>query len=159
MSLGTTKKKTYLNIREGKIIARAPDGKDTPYDYVEGYLGEITTKDREFKGEMVKYWYIDLGDKSGETYSLALPYSSGVAKSIFNSLANITDYSKEIRIKPYISGEFTKVVVYSAGEKIGWKYETLPELEEVKIGERIIKDDTKRMLFFKNIVDQINATL
>lgn len=159
MSLGVNQSKTYLNIKEGKITSRDKEGKELSYDYVEGYLGEITIKEREFKGEPVKYWYVDLKDKSGVVYSLALPYYSGVAKSLFNSLASATDYSKEIKIQPYLSGEFTKVVVYSGGVKLSWKYPELPPVEEVKVGDKTVKDDSKRMQFIVNLVNQINTTL
>jgi len=159
MSLGNKPSKTYLNIKEGKIVSRDKEGKELSYDYVEGYLGEITIKEREFKGELVKYWYIDIKDKSGVVYSLSLSYNSGVAKSLFNSLASATDFSKPIRIEPYLSGDFTKVVVYSGGERIAWKYPELPPLEEVKVGDKTVKDDSKRMKFITDLVSQINGAL
>jgi hypothetical protein len=94
MSLGTVKNKIYLNIKEGKIFKG-----ELFYDYVEGYLKGIEIKDREFRGEIIKYWYINLESQSGELYSLALSYNSGVAKSLFNSLASATDFNKEVKIK------------------------------------------------------------
>ena len=159
MSIGKVKSKTYLNIKEGRIIARNKDGKEEAYDYVEGYLMAIYTRDREFKGETVKYWYIDIEDKAGNAYSLALHYGSGVAKSIFNSLASLDNTLEEIKIQPYQSGEFTKVIVYSGGKKLNWKYPELPEVKEVKVGEKVVKDDSERMLFFENIVKEINKVI
>jgi hypothetical protein len=159
MSLGVKQSKTYLNIREGKILSRDKEGKELLYDYVEGTLAEITTKEREFKGEVVKYCYIDLHDRSGVVYSLGLHYSSGVAKSLFNSLASVEDYSKTIRIEPYLSGDFTKVVVYSGGIKLAWKYPELPPVEEIQVRGKTVKDDSKRMEFFEGLVKQINAKI
>ena len=155
MSLGVTQNKTYLNIREGKIVHKSPAGQEALYDFIEGYLVDITTKDRDFKGEPVKYWYIDITDRSGVAYSLALPYSSGVAKGIFNSLASATDLTKEIKIQPYQSGDFTKVVVTQGGDRLSWKYPELPPVEEVKVGDKLVKDDSKRMELFTRIVEEI----
>jgi hypothetical protein len=154
MSLGTLQDKIYLNIKEGKVFKGA-----TAFEYVEGYLKGIDVKDREFRGEAIKYWYVNLQSQSGELYSLALPYYSGVAKSLFNSLASVTDFTKEIRIRPYQSGEFTKVVTYSGGEKLNWKHTELPPIDEVKIGDKIVKDDSKRMSLIVNIVTEINTKI
>jgi len=154
MSLGVKQKKTYLNIKEGKIYE-----KETAFDYVEGYLKGIEVKDREFKGEVVKYWYINIQSQSGELYSLALPYYSGVAKSLFNSLASALDFSTQLKIHTYQSGDFTKVVVYSGANKLSWKYTELPNVEEVKVGDKIVKDDSKRMRFIENLVTEINNKL
>lgn len=155
MGLGVTQGKTYLNIKEGKIVHRNPSGQEALYDFIEGYLVDITTKDRDFKGEPVKYWYIDITDRSGVAYSLALHYTSGVAKSLFNSLASATDFSQEIKIQPYLSGDFTKVVVTQKGERLSWKYPELPPVEEVKVGDKLVKDDSKRMELFTRIVEEI----
>lgn len=154
MSLGIKQSKTFLNVKEGKIYQ-----KDVAYDYVEGYVKSIEVKDREFRGEVVKYWYINIESQSGELYSLALPYYSGVAKSLFNSLASEDDYSKLIRIQPYQSGDYTKVVVYSNGEKLSWIKSTLPPIEQVKVGDKIVKDESKRMEFIFNLVNQINSKI
>jgi hypothetical protein len=154
MSLGTLQNKIYLNIKEGKVF-----NKDNPYEYVEGYLKGIEIKDRSFRGETIKYWYINLESQSGELYSLALSYNSGIAKSLFNSLASATDFSKEVKIKPYLSGEFTKLVTYLGGEKLNWKYPELPPIEEVRVGDKIIKDDSKRMNLIVNLVTEINTII
>lgn len=162
MSLGTKHNKTFLNIREGKIIKKGPNGEET-YTYVEGYLGAIYTREREFKGEQVKYWYIDLQEPSGgEIYSLSIPYTSGVAKSILNALAS-SDELGLVRIEVYQSGDYTKATVYNKGQRIPWKYPQLPPLEEIQIGGRTVKDDSKRMEFIEGIArevaDKINYNL
>ena len=65
--LGQREKKTYLNIADGKVVRRTEGGKVERYDYVEGLLERIYTKEREFRGEKVPYWYLDLRDsKTGE---------------------------------------------------------------------------------------------
>lgn len=154
MSLGVTKTRIYLNIRDGKIYL-----KDQPFDFIEGYLKGIQLRDREFRGETVKYWYIDIESPEGELYSLALSYSSGVAKSLFNSLASAHEFKDQIKIMPYQVGDFTKVTTYIGAEKLSWKYSTLPPIDTVMIGGRPVKDDSKRMQFIENLVNEINGKI
>jgi hypothetical protein len=154
MSLGIKKRVNYLNIKEGKIYHQ-----ETPYDYVEGYLKGIDLKDREFRGEVVKYWYINLESPSGELYSIAIHYNSGAAKSLFNSLASANSFTKIVKIQPYQSGDYTKIVTYLGEEKLSWKHTTLPGVEEVKVGDKIVKDDSKRMEFIGNLVTEINRII
>lgn len=157
MSLGSKQGKTYLNIKQGKIIKKTLQGEEA-YTFVEGYLTGISKRDREFKGELIPYWYIDLQEPDGgEIYSLSIHYSSGVAKSIFNALASAEEPGK-IRIETYQSGEFTKAVVYCNGKKLNWKYE-LPPLEEVQLGGRTVKDDSKRMAFIEGIAQEITGRI
>lgn len=154
MSLGTNQTKTYLNVKEGKIYQG-----NTPYSFVEGYLKGIEQKDREFKGEPVKYWYVNLASNQGELYSLALPYSSGVAKSLFNSLASAEQFTKPIRIETYISREFTKVSVSIDGVRLSWKDKNLPPVKQIQVGDKIVKDDSERMSFIVNLVNEINTKI
>lgn len=159
MSLGVKQNKTYLNVKEGRIVYKSPKGEEMAYDYLEGKLVGITKKERDFKGEPVVYWYFDIEGEEGELYSLSMPYSSGVAKAILNSLASVEELGK-IRIETYQSGEFTKSIIYNNGDRLNWKYSALPPIEEVKVGERMVKDDTKRMALFnemaQDIVNSIN---
>jgi hypothetical protein len=154
MSLGVKPDITYLNIKEGKI-----QHNENAYNFVEGYLKNIEVKDREFRGETVKYWYVNLQDEKNNLYSLALAYRSGVAKSLFNSLASAEEFTKLLRIEPYKQDLFTKVSVYLGGERLSWKVAPLPPLEDVKVGDKIVKDDSKRMSVIVNLVNEINSKL
>jgi len=154
MSLGVKQRKTYLNIKDGKIALKQPNGELALYDSIEGSLVGLRKQPRAFKGETVIYWYIDLQDEDGETYSLSLHYNSGVAKAILNSLAS-ADTLGRIKIETYLKNEFTKTLVYNNGEKLSWKYAELPPLEILEVGGKIIKDDSKRMRFFEGIAEEI----
>lgn len=155
MSLGTKQSKRYLNIKEGKIVYRTPKGEELKYDFIEGHLLGIAKRERDFKGENVLYWYIDLQVENGDIYSLSLPYSSGVVKAILNSLASVEGNLGRVKIETYQSGEFTKTIVYNNGERLSWKYTELPPVEEVKVGDKIIKNDSKRMELFNQIAQDI----
>lgn len=155
MGLGVKQGKTYLNIKEGKIVHRSSTGQEALYDYVEGSLIEISKRDRNFNGETVVYWYFDIQTGAGEIYSLSTYYTSGVAKAILNSLASIDGSPGKIKIETYQSGGFTKIVVYNNGERLSWKYPELPPIEEVKVGDKLVKDDSKRMDLFNQIAQEI----
>lgn len=162
MSLGIKQSKTYLNVKEGRIVYKNTKGEEIAYDYLEGKLVGIAKRERDFKGEPVMYWYFDIQGEEGDIYSLSMPYSSGVAKAILNSLASVDELGK-VRIETYQSGEFTKSIVYNNGDRLSWKYSTLPPIEEVKVGERMVKDDSKRMALFneiaQDIVNKINKVI
>lgn len=159
--LGTKENKrgkiVFLNVKDGKIIRR--DGLVVEeFDFVEGTLEKIHTKEREFNGERVLYWYVPLRDDNGDLYLLGLPYSSGVFKGIVLSLANddrLTPLST-IRIETYLKDGRTKVSVYDQGEKLNWITSELPPVRETQVGGRIVKDDSERMSFIAGLVKKIN---
>lgn len=153
MSLGSNTNVKYINIKDGKVVHRE-DGKEYFYDYIEGKLTDITTPKRTFNGEEVKVWYFKLEGENKEEYILSIGYNSGVAKTILNSLASAEDYSR-IRIFPYKKGEYTKVITYSNGNKLNWKYEELPPSEYIEINGKKVRDDSKRMILFDNISKEI----
>lgn len=159
--LGTKENKrgkiVFLNVKDGKLIRR--DGLVIEeFDFVEGTLEKIYTKEREFNGERVLYWYVPLRDDNGDLYLLGLPYSSGVFKSIVLSLANDPDLTSlsTIRIETYLKDGRTKVSVYDQGRKLNWITSELPPVRETQVGGRIIKDDSERMSFIAGLVKKIN---
>lgn len=159
--LGTKENKrgkiVFLNVKDGKLIRR--DGLVIEeFDFVEGTLEKIYTKEREFNGERVLYWYVPLRDDNGNLYLLGLPYSSGVFKSIVLSLANDDELTalSTIRIETYLKDGRTKVSVYDQGRKLNWITNELPPVKETQVGGRIIKDDSERMSFIAGLVRKIN---
>ena len=156
--LGQKEKRIYLNIARGKVIRRTDRGEQS-FDYVEGDLERIYTRDRVFRGERVPYWYLDLRDpKSGELYTLGINASSGVWRSIIMSLGSCTNFLLPIRISPYHKGEFDRVSVYSGGERLDW-VEGLPPVEEINLGGKVIKSVEKREEFFSQLVNKINGAI
>ena len=156
--LGQKEKRIYLNIARGKVIRRTDRGEQS-FDYVEGDLERIYTRDRVFRGERVPYWYLDLRDpKSGELYSLVINASSGVWRSIIMSLGSCTNFLLPIRISPYHKGDFDRVSVYSGGERLDW-VEGLPPVEEINLGGKVIKSVEKREEFFSQLVNKINGAI
>lgn len=157
--LGNTEKKIFLNISGGKVVRRTDRGEVQSFDYVEGDLERIYQRDREFRGERVPYWYLDLKDpQSGEIYALGINATSGVWRSLILSLGSCTNFLLPIRISPYKKGDFDRVSVYSGGERLDWVSD-LPPVEEVVVGGRRIKSVEKREEFISGIVKRINHTL
>lgn len=152
----SNQRKTYLSISHGKVTQGSGDNKQY-FSYVDGFIQAIYTRNSIFGGEVVKRWYIDIKD-DGELYSLCLPYSSGVFKSIILALSsepNLTA-STPVRIEPYEGANgYTKVVVYADGVKLNWVTKQLPPQETVTIGGKQIKDDSKQMELITSLCTQI----
>ena len=157
MSLGSNTDTKYVNIKDGKVVYKEKD-KELLYDFIEGELIDITTPVRTFNGKQIRSWYIKLKGDDNKDYVLSIGYNSGVAKTILNALASAEDF-KNIRIYPYFKGGYTKASTYSNGKKLDWKYSSLPAIEETKVGDKVIKDDSKRMDLFANIQKDILAKI
>lgn len=165
MALGKTEeqatiKKTYLSIANGKIVYN--DGKKAPihYSFCDGVLEGIYQRERNFSGEKVSRWYIDLRDGE-QIYSICFSYGSGTFKSIVLALASeeSLNSSTPIRIEPYERGDYTKIKVYADGVKLDWVTKELPEVKEIEIGGRKVKDDSKRMEFIYSLCKTINERI
>ena len=163
--VSTERRKTYLNIKDGAIVRRSPDGEEERFSYVEGRLEAISQKERTFRGEVVVYWYIDLRDEeSGELYSLGSSYGSNTFKSIILQLASkdgleSVKNGSPIRIEPYTKNGYDKVQVWGEGVKLDWVTKQLPPIEETTIGGRREKDDRKRMAYISSLAEQVKSSL
>ena len=158
MSLGTTKDSPkWLSIHHGKVEL-SDNGKKQLFDYVEGRLTCIYSKERNYNGESVLKWFINLQDDEGNRYSISFPYQSGTFKSIILALASATALtaSTSIKIDPYQKGEYTNVVVYADGAKLDWVVRQLPPVEYVTLNGQRVKDESKRMQLISSLVATIN---
>lgn len=159
-----SRRKTYLNVKDGAIVKRTETGEEVSFSFVEGKLSDVFTKERTFRTERVLYWYIDLRDDTGELFSIGLPYNSGIFKSIILALASDRGLQairggEAIKIEPYTKNGFDKVQVSTSGTRLDWVTKTLPAMEEITIGGRTIKDDTKRMEFISSLADKVKLEI
>lgn len=165
MALGhneQTKRTTFLNIKDGKIYARTPDGKTTSYGYVEGVIKGISVKDRKTNaGAPFKDWFIEMADpETNESYTLAVGYRSGTMVSIVLSLASDLEHIKNpVRIEPYTKGQYTNVSVFLDGVKLDWVKGDLPAIEYQEISGQRIKNDAARLEYIHTWVNRINDQL
>lgn len=157
MALGQRQeRKIYLSISHGKVVRGTGDSKQY-YTSIDGHIEAIYTKHSNFGGEDVVRWFIDMRDGE-ELYSLCLPYSSGVFKSIILSLASKEELtsSTSVMIRPYEGGNgYTKVVVFADGEKLDWITKQLPPQETITLGGRQVKDDSKQMELITSLCSKI----
>lgn len=163
-----TKWRTYLNIRDGLIVRRTPEGITKNYSSVEGVVEDIFLKEREFRGEAVMYWYLDIRNpEDGELYCLGFPYGSNLLKSIVLCLAS--DRGLEaivngtpVKIEPYFSNGYSKAKLSVGETRLDWVTKNLPPVTETYFGGRKIKDDRERMKYIaslaKNIKNAIPST-
>lgn len=163
MALGTEVRqqpRKWLTIHHG-IVELSENGQKSQFSYVEGRLVSIYTKQRTYGGENVTKWFIDIADEDGTLYTVSFPYYSGTFKSIVLALVsdNTLCGGSMVRIEPYQKGNFTNVNVWSDGVRLDWFTKSLPPVEEVKVGDRIYKDETKRMAFITAVVNKLNQRL
>lgn len=147
----------WLSIHHGKVEL-SENGQKQLFSYVEGSNVSIYKKERNYNGEAVLKWFVNLRDEEGDCYSISFPYASGTFKSIVLALASATELtsSTTIKISPYQKGNYTNVVVYADGAKLDWAVRELPPLDYVTINGQKIKDEAKRMELITSLVGSIN---
>ena len=161
--LGNNERKIFLGIYMGKITCRSSrDAERETYDFVEGELTGITRHDANINGKDISFYDFAIKNR-GDKYVLSVPMDGSVARGIILPLANIPTFSGVLlRISPWLKNDYTNISVYAHGQKVNWVVEPkeLPALEEVvtKGGKKFV-DDSARMDFINDLVDQINKRL
>lgn len=147
----------WLSIHHGKVEL-SYNGQKQLFGYVEGRLLSINKKERNYNGEAVLKWFINLQDEQGDRYTITFPYQSGTFKSIILALASASALtaSTTIKIEPYQKGDYTNVVVYADGVKLDWAVRELPPVGYVSINGQRVKDESKRMEVISSFVAIIN---
>lgn len=165
MPLGNIQQQTqtlrkWLSIHHG-VVELSENGEKQSFSFVEGKLASIYTAQRNYGGDDITKWFIDLRDDEGDLYSISFPYGSGTFKSIVLALASATGLtaSTTIKIAPYQKGNYTNVVVYADGTKLDWIVKELPPLGYVTINGQVAKDETKRMELITSYVSTINQRI
>lgn len=157
MPLGNIKKTTYISVKDGRLVTKDESGQETTHDYLEGSLVDIATRAKEFGREKVTSYLIEFHDETGERLILSVGEKSGVARAVLNSLASASGNFGKIRILTYVKDGYSKVAVYNNGERLAWKYPEIPLVEERDVGGVTLKDDSKRVLFFRKLAEEIVA--
>lgn len=157
MPLGNLKKATYISVKDGRLVTKNEDGLEAAHDFLEGTLVDVTLRTKEFGREKVTSYLLEFHDEAGERLVLSLGEKSGVARSVLNSLASVSGNFGKVRIVAYVKDGYSKVVVYNNSERLAWKYPEIPPVEERVVEGLTIKDDSKRVLFFRALADSIRA--
>lgn len=155
--LGKVKAAIWLNVKDGVLIHRQASGEEEVFDYLEGTLRDIQTRSRTYGLETAKVWEFTFED-GGEEYRLTLPYRSGTAKGILNSLAS-AERLGIIRLRFYQKDKFAKVAVYNDGVYLKWAVPELPEAPAAVILGEIHRDDTARMELMERLAGEIRQRI
>lgn len=156
--LGQEERRIYLNISGGKIVRRTDRGPES-FDFVEGILDSLSLREREFRGERVPYWYLDLRDpQTGDLYTLGLGARSGAWRSLVLALGSCKDFGEPIRITPYTKGGYERVSVYQGGKRLDWVSD-LPPVEEIEVQGQKVKSTQKRDSLILGIAQEIQERL
>lgn len=164
--LGNNQKKNFLSISNGKINYRPGGGAAVQeFDYVEGQIKEIRRRIATINGADTPMYEFVIIDGS-ETYCLSAGVSSIVAQNIINALATVENFGgKVIKISPWLKTKdgktHTNVSVYANGNKLEW-FKAISEfapLQNVKVGSKLVIDDSDRIAQFEQLVEMINRRL
>ena len=157
MALGQIEKAIYVSVKDGRLVTKDQSGKEQTHDYLEGRLVNISSKVKDFGGESVTQYLFEFKDDAGERFILSTGEKSGIARALLNSLASIEGEVGTIRVVPYLKDGYTKILLYHNGERLNWKHNELPPLEEKQVAGATIKDDTKRIVFFRSIAEELRG--
>lgn len=170
--VGNNSNAIYLTISNGKICRQFKNktsisiervnktGKTVHeefYDYVEGKILNITTKDSEYG----KYWQVEM-EKNGQRGILQFQYSSGYANGFLMALPNV-DLAQEVRLSPSAKkeGDKTKTTLFinQGGEGLKWAWNKenpgdLPQMKQVKVKGVLTWDDSDKMEYLENMVKE-----
>lgn len=172
MAFGTKTSAIYFSCTQGKLVRQLKAKTERSvervnkmgatvheehYDYVSGVMTKIDKKVKEYG----VYWHIHMQDE-GENYIIELPYSSGYTNGFFFALPNI-DITKKVTIIPDYKKEGDKarstIFLSQNGKVAKWHYTKdnpngMPELKKIKKKGKEEWDDTDRMEFIENYVNQ-----
>lgn len=154
-------RKTYFSVAHGKLV-KTENGQKEFFSAVGGQIEGLFQKDRKFNGETVVYWYLDLRDEdTGELYSIGFPYYSNTFKSVILALASSKTLQRgtQITLETYEKDGNTKAKVYEEDSRLDWVTKDLPPIEVVTIGNKKVKDDTKRMRLISQYAIEVGKRL
>jgi hypothetical protein len=149
----------YVKAKEGKMIARLPNGSTESYDNVEGRISDISLRESQYNGENIKQWNISLGGNLDRAI-FTVGYSSSFTKSLINSLLS-ADLSKPVVLSCYMKNDYNQPSVKQDGQIIRWKYDIseVPRPEKIMVGSKEVSDDSKVAEWIEEKVKELNARI
>jgi hypothetical protein len=170
MAVGNSSNAAFYSIANGKICRQFKSPTETSkervtktgktvheefYDYMDGRIVDITTKDSEYG----RFWMVTLQDESGR-YVLQMPYSSGYSNAFLKTLPNV-DLASPVKLIPKLTIEGDKkkttLFVNQHGKALKFAFTRespngLPELKQVKVKGKLTWDDSEIMEFLERMV-------
>lgn len=146
---------TRLQIKGGKICKWVGQGQPIEqYDYAVGTITGISVRKKETaSGEMA---YMDIHFVNGEDrFDISTIASSGIAADLVSRIANIQDFSHEIKVEVWARENFTNAAVFENGERL--PYIILPKPVKVQKGFKVESDTSERDAAVMRLIEAINA--
>ncbi len=109
---------TRLQIKGGKICKWVGQGQPMEqYDYAVGTITGISVRKKETtSGEMA---YMDIHFVNGEDrFDISTIASSGIAADLVSRIANVQDFSHQVKVEVWARDNFTNAAVYENGERL-----------------------------------------
>jgi hypothetical protein len=125
------------------------------YDSINGVITDVVTRESEYG----KSWVVSIKSE-GKLYKLEFNYSSGYATSFLKALPNVS-FGDVVTLSPklIIDGDKKKSVLFISQDGKGLKHfftrdnpNGLPELKKIKIKGKESWDDSDRMEFLEQYV-------
>lgn len=172
MAVGNSSNAIYYSIADGKICRQFKEATANSksrvnknaktvheefYDYVDGLITEINTKENDFG----KFWMITLMD-GDQTQILQMNYSSGYSNAFLKCLPNV-DLKAKVKIIPSQKQEGdkkkTSIFITQHGKPVKWFFTKdnpngLPQLQQIKVKGKITWDDSDCMEFLEKMVNE-----
>jgi len=155
---GTEGAETRTN-KKGKVVH------ELKFNALEGTLKKVWVYE---SSEYQDSWVFVVDDGSQE-YGLTVPYSSRYANGLLTRLPNV-NFERPIKIKSYyIEGDDGKsrgyLTIHQDGQKVPAYFTKeephgLPQMEQITVSGKQMWDDTERLKFFRDMVDnKVNPKL
>lgn len=160
----------FLSISNGKIVRQSKvpvensvarinklgrEVHELFYDSINGVITDVITRESEYG----KSWVVSIKSE-GKLYKLEFNYSSGYATTFLKALPNVS-FGDVVTLSPklIIDGDKKKSVLFISQDGKGLKHfftrdnpNGLPELKKIKIKGKESWDDSDRMEFFEQYV-------
>lgn len=139
MALGNKENAVYLSIRNGKVsrysktkeegttTVKTQAGEERHYffyDYVDGLITGLKTKQTEFAGQKKTYLVVSLNDE-GENYQMEIDLESNYFQSFANAVLN-ADVNAPIKIIPTMKEvdgkKNTGMIIMQNNQAMKWKF-------------------------------------
>lgn len=153
----------FLNIKEGKLVAKNESGELNTYDGVSGIIKRVEFVQDEYEGKTFEKARITI-KKDSEVYMLQIKLDSGYFRGFCNSLKT-GNPNEEVYIKPSLTkddkGRNSSTCFVKQGNyylKHAYNRNNMGDLPELKVmtfGGKTIYDNTDQLAFWKRWLDKV----
>lgn len=157
----------WFSISKDGRIRHKDNGEEKLFNYLEGYLVDIATKQDTYEGNEIQKidFVIKANPQADEKFTLSCGRHTTFSRNILNRLANLNEIGK-VRITPYtFEREGDKDLVCGAlrnnGEKVKGKFtpDDVPKVEKIKVKGKEYEDFEEANKFWDDLIPKIKDKL